>query len=136
MRPTATCLGTPTGQYPKAVPYETNTVLGWTEVPPTATLVATNVDKYRYVILSSAPVTWCNSSSYGTSGTSYVSPQAWTNGASMSFTVATPASGTQAWYVYEWSRYWGSCTAGGGFSVGGSTTNLSKSVQTTGWVGP
>lgn len=130
------CLGTPTGQYPKAVPYETNTVLGWTEVPPTATLVTSNVDKYRYVILSSAPVTWCNNSSYGTAGTSYVSVQAWTDGASMSFTVPGPTSGTQSWYAYEWSKYWGSCSSGGGFTVGTTTTNLSKSIQNTGWVGP
>ncbi len=128
------CLGTPTGQYPIAVPYGTNTTIGWAEVLPAATLTSTGVDWGIRVILSTAPVSWCGSHSFSTSGTNYVLGPASYNGASLTGSVTRPASGTTRWYAYEWSNYWRWCGDAGGFYVGTSTTSLTKSISTpVGW---
>lgn len=132
----AACLGTPLGQYPKAVPYRGTTIIGWSEAAPTASLTGTGFTGGRYMIVSTQTVSSCNGSGYSTTGTSYTAGPA-SNGGSLSVTVPRPASGTTTFWAYVWSKsYPTGCTGMGKFTVGTSTTALSKAANSTTTVGP
>lgn len=131
------CLGTPLGQYPKAVPYPGATTLAWSEPVPNPTLTGTGFTSGRYMIVTTATsAPSCGTSTYTSSGTSYSAGPA-TSGGSLTVTVPRPTSGSATYAAYVWNKAWpGSCTGMGKFVVGTSTTALSKASNSTSTVGP
>ncbi|OZB48537.1 MAG: hypothetical protein B7X40_06960 [Cellulomonas sp. 14-74-6] len=134
---TASCTSYPGLIDPVNVLYGQANSRAWSVAPLTASLTLTGMNNGQTLLVSTAPVSNCTSSSYTTTGTAATGSVAGWSGSANATVNRPPATPNLTYYAYQWntSMWSPKCTAAGSFIVGPGTTSLSKSV-TQSTVGP